>query len=309
MVLSPRMKWKISRYEKTLEERISQIRNFFKSVTYTQKMCPACRALIDRNENVCPMCGENTSAAPHGGMGRVVSQMLPEHARYTTIVLTVNLILFGLSMAASLRRGGGGYDFHSLLGGINSYTLVRFGALYGPLAAAGQWWRFITPIFLHAGLLHIGFNSIVLFDLGPAVEEIYGPHKFLVLYVVTGAIGFVISYVWHPFVVTLGASGALFGLIGAMIAYGQRNRHRLGDSVKSMFVRWAIYGLIFGFLMPGVDNSAHLGGLAAGYLFGMLVSDMPSITRESITLWKVLSTITALVVVVSFLMVGLRQPM
>ena len=307
MVLSPKMKWKINRYGKNVEDRLEKIRNIFKSVTYKQKMCPACRALVDRNDRVCPLCGENTSAAPRGGASRVLSKVLPEHARYSTILITVNLILFGLTLAGSSRGPGGEFDIGSLLGGIDSRTLVRLGAKYGPLIAMGEWWRFITPVFLHGGVLHIAFNTWVMLDIGPAVEEIYGSHKFLVLYVVTGAAGFVASYFWHPYGISVGASGSLCGLIGAMIAYGHRNRTRLGDSVKSMYLRWAIYILVFGLLIAGIDNAAHIGGLAAGFLFGMIVDDIPLLTTESIVFWRILQTLTVLVVIFSFVMIGLRH--
>src|SRR5450759_389373 len=120
MALSPRIKWKINRYGQNVEDRLEKIRNFFKSVTYKQKRCPACRALVDRNDKVCPFCGENTSAAPRGGASRVLSHVLPEHARYSTILLTVNLILFGLPLAGSARGANGEVDFGSLLGGIAS---------------------------------------------------------------------------------------------------------------------------------------------------------------------------------------------
>lgn len=308
MVLSPRMKWKINRYGQTLEQRLEKFRNFFKGVMYKQKVCPACRALVDRKEKVCPFCGEDTSGVPRGGMDRILSHVVPGQARYSTLLMGANLVLFGLTLAASFERRAGEFDIGSLFGSIDSYTLVRFGAKYGPLLGAGEWWRFLTPVFLHGSIIHLAFNSIVLFDLGPAVEQIYGSQKFFVLYLLTGAAGFVLSFLWHPYTVSIGASGALFGLIGAMIAYGHRHHTSFGDSVKSMYVRWAIYGLIFGFLMPGVDNTAHLGGLGAGIAFGMLVSDMPSITRESIFFWKALRTIAVLLVIFGFVMVGLHQP-
>jgi rhomboid protease GluP len=306
MILSPRMKWKINRYGQTLEQRMERFRNFFKGVMYKQKVCPACRALVDRNEKVCPFCGEGTAGAPRGGINRILSLVIPEQARYSTLLMGVNLVFFGLTLAASAQRRAGEFDFSTLLGSIDSVTLVRFGAKYGPLLAAGEWWRFLTPIFLHGSLLHLAFNSIVLMDLGPAVEQLYGSQKFVVLYVLTGAAGFAFSNMWHPYSVSIGASASLFGLIGAMIAYGHRNRRSLGDTVKSMYVRWAIYGLIFGFVMPGIDNSAHIGGLIAGLLFGLAVSDMPSITRESILFWKTLRTIVLLLVVFGFVMIGLR---
>ena len=307
MVLSPRLKWKINRYGQSVDEKLERARGFFKSVLNKQRMCPACRALIDRKETVCPFCGERLSEArPAGGIGRLLDSILPQQARSTTILLSVNVFLFGLTLIASIRASGGGLDANTLLGSIDGLTLARFGAKYGPLIAAGEWWRVVTPVFLHAGLLHLGMNSWVLFDLGPAVEGIYGPQKFLVLYVVTGAASFVTSYLWRPLGLSVGASGAIFGLIGVMIAYGYRNRRGAGEVVRTMFVRWAIYGLLFGFLMPGLDNAAHIGGLVSGIAFGALVSDMPSITQESIVTWRILRALAFLLVIFSFIMVGLR---
>ena len=140
------------------------------------------------------------------------------------------------------------------------------------------------------------------------MEALYGSQKFLVLYVLTGAFGFLVSFLWNPHSVSIGASGAIFGLIGAMIAYGYRNRRTVAESVRNMYVRWAVYVLLFGFLVRGVDNAAHIGGLAGGLAFGWFVTDMPSITRESIVFWKILGALSALLVLFGFIMVGLRQP-
>ena len=306
MPLSPRLKWKINRYSRKMEERLERMRNLFKSVMNPQRMCPACRALIDRKEKTCPFCGERVTAARPVGIWRLLDALLPQQARYTRLLLTVNVALFGLMLAASSLGKGGGFDLNALLGSLDVATLVRFGAKYGLLLAAGQWWRFLTPVFLHASLLHLAFNSWVLYDLGPSVESLYGPRKFLVLYVVSGAAGFVASYVWRPYGVSVGASGSLFGLIGAMIAYGYHHRRSVSDAERNMFVRWAIYMLVFGFLIGGVDNAAHIGGLLAGLAFGTLVSDMPSVTQLSIYFWKVLSALTILLVVFGFGMLVLR---
>ena len=307
MPLSPRLKWKINRYGQSVDERLEKVKSLFKSVMNKQKMCPACRALIDRKEKVCPFCGEKVSAAPHGGVGRLLDSLLPQQARNTTLLLTVNVFLFGLMMVASSRSHGGGFDVNTLLGSIDGRTLVRFGAKYSLLIAEGEWWRFLTPVFLHGSLLHLGMNAWVLFDLGPAVEALYGSQKFLVLYIVTGAAGVVLSFLWHPYAISIGASGAIFGLIGAMIAYGFRNRRSVSDAVRNMFVRWAFYGLLFGFLMPGLDNAAHIGGLVAGIAFGGIVSDMPSVTETSIYTWKILSALAVLAVLFGFILVGLRS--
>lgn len=306
MILSPRMKWKIKRYKMELEERMERARGFFQSVVIKQRMCPACRALIDRKERVCPLCGERVSEVSQAGLGRALDAILPQQARYTTMLLSVNLFLFGLMLLATIRARGGEFSGNLLFGSIDVLTLVRFGAKYGFLISDGEWWRFITPVFLHGSLIHIGFNSWVLFDLGPVVEGIYGPQKFLVLYVTTGAASFVSSFLWNPNVPSVGASGAIFGLIGLMIAYGYRNRQGAGEAIRSMFVKWAVYMLMFGLIMPGIDNAAHIGGLVSGIAFGYLVSDLPELTLTGIQMWKGLRAVAVLVVLYGFIMVGLR---
>ena len=306
MRLTPRMRWKLNRYKGELEERMERARGFFQSVVNKQRMCPACRALIDRKETVCPLCGERVSEVSQAGLGRALDSILPQQARYTTILLSVNAFLFGLMLLATIRARGGEFSGNLLFGSIDVVTLVRFGAKYGFLILEGEWWRFVTPVFLHANLLHIGFNSWVLFDLGPAVEGLYGPQKFLVLYVVTGAVSFIFSFLWRPAVPSVGASGAIFGLIGVMIAYGYRNRRGAGDAVRNMFLRWAGYMLVFGLIIPGIDNAAHIGGLVAGIVFGALVSDLPEVTQSGIQMWKILRAVAFLIVLFSFIMVGLR---
>jgi len=300
------MRWKINRYKGELEERMERARGFFQSVTNQQRMCPACRALIDRKQTVCPLCGEGVSEVSQAGLGRALDSMLPQQARYTTMLLSVNVFLFGLMLLTTIRGSGGEFGRNLLFGSIDVLTLVRFGAKYGFLISEGEWWRFVTPVFLHANLLHLGFNSWVLFDLGPAVEGLYGPRKFLVLYVATGVASFVLSFLVSPGVPSVGASGAIFGLIGVMIAYGYRNRRGAGEAVRTMFVRWAVYMLAFGLLMPGIDNAAHIGGLVAGIGFGALVSDLPEVTQGGIRLWKILRAAAILLVLFGFIMVGLR---
>ena len=301
MPLSPRIKWKLERYRRALRDRLEDLRSLLKASMEKQKVCPACRALVGARESRCPFCNERLSAVHRVGVRRLFARLLPAGPRYTTLLLMANFALFGISLLAAARSGVG---LESLLH-MPGRTLVALGARDYHVAL-GEWWRLATAIFLHGNLLHLLFNALVLFDLGPAVEEMYGTARFLVLYFVAGIAGSLSSFFWHPFAIMVGASGALFGLIGVMIAYGYRHRTGLGEQVKTMYVRWAIYGLLFGFVVPGIDNAAHIGGLLAGVAYGAVVSNTPSFTHSSILAWRIASYAVLLVIAISFLLVGLN---
>jgi rhomboid protease GluP len=227
----------------------------------TRRMCPNCRAFITTRDRVCPYC--EAQVGPRAADFRNPSDVagLIPHARFTTVVIL--LINFGLYVATALFSIKQGNSDAWL--GVDGLTLLRFGAKYTPIVFAGDWWRLVTAGFLHGGLLHILMNSWVLFDLGTQVEEFYGTARYLVFYVIATMGGFLASCYWNP-AISIGASAGIFGLIGAMIAVGVTHQSSLGLAIRGLYIRWAIYGLIFG-LLPGlaIDNAAHIGGLVAGF--------------------------------------------
>ena len=257
-------------------------------------MCPHCRAFITTRDRVCPYCNEAVAprAAQDDSSG-FVAGLIP-HARFNTIIIL--LINFGLYIATSIfsMRAGRGDAMN-----LDSRTLVDFGAKFSPLIAMGQWWRLVTAGFLHGGLLHILMNSWVLFDLGASVEELYGPSRMLVIYFVANVGGFYLSALWAPGP-SVGASAALFGLIGAMIAVGVRHRSALGDAVKGLYIRWAIYGLLFG-LLPGVDNAAHVGGLATGFVMAYIAGQPRRANSPVEKLWQVAAWLAIAITLLCFL--------
>jgi rhomboid protease GluP len=153
-------------------------------------------------------------------------------------------------------------------GSTNEPTLMAFGVKSNPEIAIGQWWRFVTPIFLHIGLLHIGFNSYALWVVGPQVEKLYGGARFVILYVLTGIAGVAGSYLMHPETQSAGASGAIFGLFGVLLVFGIRHRHEIPPffkrAVGTGVLPVILINLVIGFSIPAIDNSAHIGGLLAG---------------------------------------------
>ena len=253
-------------------------------------MCPHCRAFITTNDSKCPYCGERVGpkAIELRNTGEMIAGWIP-HARFvTTLLLIVN---GGLYLATSMFPGGA----------TNSYVLFAFGAKQSyAIFQEHQWWRLITAGFLHGGLTHILMNGWVLMDLGAQVELVYGPARMIVLYVVTSAAGFLLSAWWSP-ALSIGASAALFGFIGAMIALGVANPSSVGQMIRKLYLRWALYGLAFG-LLPGfhIDNAAHIGGLAAGFGLGY-VAGIPARSTYSLErFWQIAAGICVLLTLVSF---------
>lgn len=154
-------------------------------------------------------------------------------------------------------------------------TLFEFGAQSNPYIAVGQQWRLFTSVFLHAGLTHLLFNAYALFILGRDVEAFYGHKWFLAIYLVAGLAGSVAWYILGDEVPSVGASGAIFGLIGAEAAFYVRNRRLFGQFGRQRLGNLAVLigiNLVFGFTIPNINNIAHLGGLVAGFLLGYLLA-------------------------------------
>lgn len=248
-------------------------------------MCPNCRAFVSSADRICPYCeapiGPKAAErrAPSAG---VVAGLIP-HARFTTsMIMLVNFALFLASMLYATQVSGSSFD-------IPNAVLYRLGAKFGPSIANGEWWRLLTAGALHGGLFHILMNSWVLFDLGSQVEEVYGSRRLILFYVLSTIGGFYASYLWSPSL-SVGASAGVCGLIGVMIALGVSSRTTLGDHVKAMYTKWAIYVILFGIILQPflrIDNAAHIGGLATGFAVAWLAG-IPSAwneSRETIVRW------------------------
>jgi len=263
-------------------------------------MCPHCRAFITSHDKVCPYCNERVGqrAVERRDPGAILGGFIP-HARFVTmIILTINCGLYLATVVFSQRNGQGGGFL-----GVDGQTLYAFGAKYrAAILGYGQWWRLVTAGFLHGGLLHIGMNSWVLFDLGAQVEDVYGASRLIVIYFLANAFGFLLSTFWTS-ALSVGASAGIMGLLGAMIALGIRNRHsQAGAALRGMYVRWAIYVFIFG-LLPGlnIDNAAHLGGLAAGFGVAWLAGTPRILTAWSERLWMVAAAACVVITAACFL--------
>jgi rhomboid protease GluP len=275
------------------------------------KICPSCGTLVGINTTRCHQCGTNLNFSM-AALSKRFAGVFGERAPVTTTLLVVNILLFGVSVVATLQAGQG--RGLSLLWGVDGETLYRLGALWTPAIVHGEPYRLVTAMFLHGGLIHIGFNMMVLMDIGPVVEEVYGSARFLFLYTATGIIGYVLS-AFTPFrshlVLGVGASGAILGLIGLMIAITTRRGGASMQALRSRLVSWVVSIFVFGFLMRGIDNWAHFGGLAAGFLLGKIFADREPMNPGEVKLAQTLGWVAALVLVASFAFMVLhyRDPM
>jgi rhomboid protease GluP len=204
------------------------------------------------------------------------------HARFvTTIILTINVGLYLACMLSSMRAGNDNAFMN-----LDTHTLIAFGAKLGaPILLQGEYWRLITAGFLHGGLLHILMNSWVLFDLGAQVEEVYGIARMIPIYFISTIAGFLASTFWSPYTPSVGASAGIFGLMGAMIAFGMKHRSALGDATRSMYIRWALFMLVIGLFGFQIDNAAHIGGLAGGFATAWIAGTPGLVARAADRLW------------------------
>ncbi|OEH92900.1 rhomboid family intramembrane serine protease [Bacillus solimangrovi] len=181
----------------------------------------------------------------------------------TYIFIAINIMMFGL-----LELAGGSE---------NPAVLIQYGAKYNPSILDGEWWRLITPVFLHIGFLHLFMNTLALYYLGTAVERIYGSVRFTLIYLTAGFAGAVVSFALHA-QLSAGASGAIFGLFGSLLYFGVLRPQLFFRTMGMNVIVVLAINLVFGFVVPVVDNSAHIGGLVGGFLASAIVQ-MPQVRK------------------------------
>ena len=288
MALPLRWRWKLERW------RDSLVRIFRPQAQPARpRLCPTCGTLVGATATKCHECGASLTFSL-AAASRSLSGLLPTESPITYVTLGINLLLFGVSLLATMRST----QSLNLFGGISGFVLDRLGACRPLPYMQGEWWRLVMPIFLHGGLLHIAMNTWVLMDVGPQVEGVYGSARYLFLYVVTGAAGFLASSATNHF--SVGASGALMGLIGLMLAITTRRGGTYMQMVRVQLLRWVAYIFIIGFIIRGIDNAAHFGGLATGFLLGRVMADREPMNPTERTRAYALGWLTGLVVAASF---------
>ena len=176
----------------------------------------------------------------------------------TYLIMAICVIVF-ISMYIF---GNGSYD---------NLTLLNFGANLDTLTKSGEFYRLVTCAFIHIGIFHLLFNMYALYIIGPQVESFYGKARYIFIYLVSAITGSMLSIAFNHNVISAGASGAIFGLLGCLLYFGYHYRIYLGNVIKSQILPIIVLNLILGFMLTGIDNFAHIGGLVGGILATMAI--------------------------------------
>src|ERR1700682_1392329 len=178
---------------------------------------------------------------------------------------------------------------------------ISFGADSGPLTLNGQWWRLLTSMFVHFGVLHLGLNMWCLWNLGRAAERLLGRFSYLLAYLVSGIFGSIASVYWHPLAAGAGASGAIFGLAGVLVSFVYLKKTpahlQINSKMLSSLGTFIAYNLVFGAAIPGISNAAHIGGVVMGLAVGAL---LPSASASESSRRTRLSLVVAFSAIVLF---------
>jgi rhomboid protease GluP len=287
-------------------------------------MCRSCGSIVGGGQEQCAVCGTSVSGSTVASQPRTIADgetmrfaraILNRPYKFTIVLLVANVFIFIMMWQTSSIP-------LSMLAPLPNEVLLAFGAKLNYLIQTQhQWWRFVTPMFLHVNLLHLIVNMYSLWIVGPYVEKLYGSAKFVVFWVVTGVAGVVASYLtvrpslavgpFGRFIFkafdepSAGASGALFGLVGVLFVFGIKFRYELPEGFKRAFgtglLPMIMLNLFIGYVGRGfIDNAAHLGGLVSGAMLALVVDYRRPDERSGVNItWRVLQIAVIVLVSVS----------
>ena len=240
-------------------------------MTHNQRrsiLCPNCKKLISADEPRCPYCG---IARPGSRLkNNPFTRVFLSTNQIIKAIVFVNVGMYIISLLLGPWSSGFTLNPLSLLSPSNRSLLILGATGTVPIDRLHRWWTLISANYLHASLLHILFNMIALRQIAPLVIREFGPHRMVILYFLTGIIGFLVSYL-AGVELTIGASAAVCGLIGASLYYGKSRGGIYGQAIYRQIGAWALGIFIFGLLVPSINNWGHGGGIVAGAMLGFVL--------------------------------------
>jgi len=241
-------------------------------------VCPNCGRLVGVNDARCFNCGARNPSL--FGFAPALSRLGADFG-FSKLILGACAVLYVISLVLSRGQLGASGGLFGLLAP-NTAVLVLLGSSGAyPVFHYGRWWTVLSAGWLHAGLLHIGFNMLWVRDIAPGVARLYGAGRMMLIYLIAGVGGFFLTSVMGLILpgvpllggasLTLGASASLFGLFGALICYSQRTGQ---TGMRRMIWGWVLIGLVFGVVVPHVDNWAHVGGFVTGWVTARILDPL-----------------------------------
>src|SRR5437773_4089240 len=212
----------------------------------------------------CPPCVQQLAQSTRASLPLPADTLLPASFPVTVALIAASVLVFVIMV----------------LRGVSAFSptpqqAISFGADFGPLTLNGQWWRLLTSMFVHFGIIHVGLNMWCLWNLGRAAETLLGRFSYLLAYFVSGIFGSIASVYWHPMGVGAGASGAIFGMAGVLVSFVYLKKTpahlHINKNMLSSLGTFIFYNLVYGAAIPGISNAAHIGGLVMGLAVGALL--------------------------------------
>ena len=240
-------------------------------------VCASCGSLVGVNDDTCYSCGRRNPGL--WGFAPVLRR-LGNDLGFVPLIVYGCSALFAIGLLMTVARGGSlvGGGMFGMLSPSNDVQLLLGASGATPVFRLNMWWTVLSAGWLHGGALHILFNMMWVRNLGPATAEMYGGPRMVIIYTASSVTGFLLSSILGLFPIplfgapfTLGASAPIFGLLGALMYYGQRSG---SSAVHSEAKGYALALFIFGLIFPGVDNAAHAGGFIGGYLTGLVLDPL-----------------------------------
>jgi rhomboid protease GluP len=249
-------------------------------------------------KKICQWCVQH-EAAQRGELADGAPQVvMPTPWVRPEVSLGVTQIILGINVAIFLGMALAG----STIMEFPIAESIHWGANVGALTLSGEWWRLLTCVFVHGGLIHIAFNMWCLWNLGALCESLYGRWTYIAVYLICGVGASLTTAAWNPYRASVGASGAIFGLAGALLAAFQLGefsvpRAALSGTLRSLGA-FVVYNLLFG-LLPGIDNTAHIGGLITGLILGALIALIAPLQQQASRRVAVLLAVTLTLAVIA----------
>lgn len=241
-------------------------------------LCPHCSKLISVAERTCPHCGISRPGARWKNIP--ITRGLLQSDQLIKTIIYANVGMYLISLLMNPTRMGLSANPFMFLSPSNGALLLLGSTGTIPIDQGHRWWTLVSANYLHGGILHIVFNMIALYQIGPLVLREYGANRLIGLYTLGGIFGFLVSY-FAGVRFTLGASAAVCSLIGASLYYGKSRGGAYGQAIYKQISGWVLVLFIFGFLVPGINNWGHGGGVVGGIILGYFLGYHER-TRENV---------------------------